>query len=198
MSKDEANTVEDDDHERFLAAVGRTVLAWQGVEEALVAVFVAVVQPKEGWPERAAQAALLALMANAKAEAVDAAIHQGLKFFPELLKRGDSLLERFKVKAQDRNRIAHGVWVGEWTDFDVVERPDGSADVIGLKFENKIAAHPMRRRRGKAQPPTFDIGRLEQSLIAFKRLEYDLSVFARDVAERGDPPKGAADLSPPP
>src|SRR4030095_12702582 len=140
MIKHDNDIVEhaEDSNASFLATVGRTVLAWQGVEEALVAVFVAVVQPNGEWPERAAKSALLALMANAKADAVDAAIHQGLKASPPLLKQGAALLERFRLNAQHRNRIAHGIWVSEWTDFEVIERPDGSADIIGLEFENRI------------------------------------------------------------
>lgn len=186
MIKPETDSIEDDEHGTFLAAVGRTVLTWQGVEEALVNVFVAVLQPTGERQKRAAQAALHAVMANSKAEAVDAAIHEGLEDFHALRERGEELIERFRRNAKDRNRIAHGVWVSDWTDFEAIERPDGGADIIGLNFENRVDAHPLRRRKGKAQPPSFDMERLQRSLDAFKRLEYDLSVFARDVGERSD------------
>lgn len=122
----------------FLQAFGQAVLYWQNVESELASVFCALFRPPSEAGRRAAEAAIHALMANAKLSSVDGAVQMYFEKDDEMLTRWKQLHDLVKSGAEKRNALAHGTWT---LQFEI--------DTVGNhRVTHTVGKHPGKVRKG--------------------------------------------------
>lgn len=138
---------EEIDRAEFLQAYGSAVLRWQNVESELAGVFCALFRPPSESGRRAAEAAIHALMANAKLGAVDAAVQMYFYGDAAMLKRWKELHDLVKANIDQRNSLAHGTWL--------VHIELDAADTYSAT--HTVGKHPGKAKKGGRSFTTFTL-----------------------------------------
>lgn len=165
------------DQAQLLMQVGRAVLQWQNVENALATLFAAVFRPKTQAQWHALEAVMHTMMARGKINAIGAAAKHALHQEPALAQACDVVLKRAGTLADKRNDAAHSTWMIEIVT--VTDTRDGSEtfEVGG----NVVAPHPLGRRKGNGASASH----LEADADAFASFAHDVYALASRIDPRG-------------